>query len=152
MCADHTEADDAVQEVFIDVWRSAGRFDANVGSEATFITMIARRRLIDRQRKRSRQRETSSLIEEEVTSSTELPDSLEIAEDAAQARKALEKLRPEERQVLELSIYEGLSQSRISEVTDLPLGTVKTHARRGLRRLREMLGVGAGDPAREVVS
>jgi RNA polymerase sigma-70 factor (ECF subfamily) len=55
----------------------------------------------------------------------------------------MQRLRPEERQVLELSINHGLSQSQIAETTNLPLGTVKTHARRGLIRLRELLGVDA---------
>ena len=65
----------------------------------------------------------------------------EISEEAARAREHMQQLRPEERQVLELSINHGLSQSQIAETTNLPLGTVKTHTRRGLIRLRELLGV-----------
>jgi RNA polymerase sigma-70 factor (ECF subfamily) len=136
---DHAEAEDAVQEVFIDVWRSAERFDETKGSEATFITMIARRRLIDRHRKRTRQIDTAALVEESLPAAGDAKDPLEIAEDAAQARRALGQLRTEERRVLELSIYQGLSQSKIAEATQMPLGTVKTHARRGMIRLREML-------------
>jgi RNA polymerase sigma-70 factor (ECF subfamily) len=147
---DHAEAEDAVQEAFIDIWRSAARFDESMGSEATFVTMIARRRLIDRHRKRTRQIDASTLYEESVPAGDEGKDLLEVADDAARARQALDQLRTEERRVLELSIYEGLSQSRISEVTQMPLGTVKTHARRGLIRLREMLGAGAADQAQEV--
>jgi RNA polymerase sigma-70 factor (ECF subfamily) len=138
-CPDHAEAEDAVQEVFVDVWKSAARFDEKVGSEATFITMIARRRLIDRHRKRTRQIDTALLVEEALPGEEEGRDRVEFAEDVAQARQALDQLRTEERRVLELSIYEGLSQSKIAEATDMPLGTVKTHARRGLIRLREML-------------
>jgi RNA polymerase sigma-70 factor (ECF subfamily) len=148
-CPDHAEAEDAVQEVFVDVWRSAGRFDESVGSEPTFITMIARRRLIDRHRKRTRQVDTAVLVEEALPGEEEKKDQVEFAEDVAQAREALKQLRSEERRVLELSIYEGLSQSRIAEVTEMPLGTVKTHARRGLIRLRELLGAGAAQ-AQEV--
>jgi RNA polymerase sigma-70 factor (ECF subfamily) len=147
---DHAEAEDAVQEAFIDVWRSASRFDESMGSEATFITMIARRRLIDRHRKRTRQIDASALYEESLPAGGEEKDRLEIAEDAAQAREALGQLRTEERQVLELSIYQGFSQSKIAEVTEMPLGTVKTHARRGLIRLREMLGAGPAAQAGEV--
>lgn len=146
----HAEAEDAVQEAFIDIWRSAGRFDESMGSESTFITMIARRRLIDRHRKRTRQIDASALYEETVPAGEEQKDRLEIADDAARAREALGQLRTEERRVLELSIYEGLSQSKISEVTQMPLGTVKTHARRGLIRLREMLGAAPADQAQEV--
>jgi RNA polymerase sigma-70 factor (ECF subfamily) len=147
---DHAEAEDAVQEVFVDVWRSAGRFDENVGSEATFITMIARRRLIDRHRKRTRQIDAAALVEESLPGGDDDKDRLEIAEDAAQARRALNQLRTEERRVLELSIYEGLSQSKIAEATQMPLGTVKTHARRGLIRLREMLGADRSAQGQEV--
>jgi RNA polymerase sigma-70 factor (ECF subfamily) len=147
---DHAESEDAVQEVFVDIWRSADRFDESVGSEATFITMIARRRLIDRHRKRSRQVDTAALVEEALPAESEGQDRLEIAEDAAQARRALNQLRSEERRVLELSIYQGLSQSKIAEATQLPLGTVKTHARRGLIRLREMLGSDSVAGAKEV--
>ena len=136
---DHAESEDAVQEVFIDVWRSADRFDESAGSEATFISMIARRRLIDRHRKRSRQIDTTALVEETIPAGDVAEDQLEIADDVAQARTALEQLRTEERRVLELSIYQGLSQSKIAEATQMPLGTVKTHARRGLIRLRELL-------------
>jgi RNA polymerase sigma-70 factor (ECF subfamily) len=63
----------------------------------------------------------------------------EIAEEAARARHHMQRLKPEERQVIELSVYEGLSQSQIAERMQVPLGTVKTHARRGLIRLRELL-------------
>lgn len=147
---DHAEAEDAVQEVFIDVWRSSERFDENVGSEATFITMIARRRLIDRHRKRTRQIDTAALVEESVPGEVEERDRLEVAEDVEKARDALAKLRTEERRVLELSIYQGLSQSKIAEATQMPLGTVKTHARRGLIRLREMLGADSATAGKEV--
>ena len=147
---DHAEAEDSVQEVFIDVWRSAERFDATLGSEATFITMIARRRLIDRHRKRTRQIDAAALVEEGLPAGGDDKDRLEIAEDAARARMALDQLRTQERRVLELSIYQGLSHSRIAEVTQMPLGTVKTHARRGLIRLREMLSSDSAAEAQEV--
>ena len=147
---DHAESEDAVQEVFIDVWRSAHRFDEARGSEATFISTIARRRLIDRHRKRSRQVDTAVMVEESLPAEEDGKDQLVIAEDVAQARQALEQLRTEERRVLELSIYQGLSQSKIAETTQMPLGTVKTHARRGLIRLREMLSGDSIAQAKEV--
>ena len=114
--------------------------DPQVASEATYITMIARRRLIDRFRRRSRELDTAPIQEEMVESSSRHEQQTEIEEEAARARQAMQQLRPEQRQVLELSITHGLSQSQIAEATDLPLGTVKTHARRGLLRLRELLG------------
>jgi RNA polymerase sigma-70 factor (ECF subfamily) len=139
-CPDHADAEDAVQEVFIDVWRHAERYDPDIGSEATFVAMIARRRLIDRQRKAGRQISTAPLAEQMVGTSPQPERRLEIADEAARIRTQLELLRPEEQRVLELSISYGLSQREIAERTKLPLGTVKTHSRRGMIRLRNLLG------------
>jgi RNA polymerase sigma-70 factor (ECF subfamily) len=135
-----TDAEDAVQEVFIELWQNAGRFDPSVASEATFIATIARRRLIDRHRKLSRQVDQVSLPDESAMPGEEALDRVELDDEAARARRGLAQLRSEERHILELSIYEGLSQSQIATKIDLPLGTVKTHSRRGLKRLRQMLG------------
>ena len=137
----HAEAEDAVQEVFIQVWKNAARFDPEIASESTFITMIARRRLIDRQRKRSRRPETTSLGDQPVEDSPQQEQPLAVQEEVERVRQQMQKLRPEERQVLELSLSHGLSQREIAERTQLPLGSVKTHARRGLIRLRKLLGV-----------
>jgi len=133
------DAEDAAQEIFTDLWRAAERFDPRrEPSEATFVAMIARRRLIDRHRRRARQPNTTELEHSLTMPAAEQPDQLEIGEEAGRVRELLEQLRPEERQVLELTFFHGLSQSEISQRIQLPLGTVKTHARRGLIRLREL--------------
>lgn len=147
-CANQSDAEDAVQEIFLDVWRSAGRYDSKVAAEATFIAMIARRRLIDRGRRAGRS--TPSLDAGEFGASLgdgrpAIDTTVEIGEDAQRAAVALDSLKPEQQRVLRLSIYQGLSHERIAEATGLPLGTVKTHVRRGLIRLREILGGPAGD-------
>lgn len=149
LCPNYADAEDAVQEVFIEVWRHAGRFNPEVASESTYITMIARRRLIDRFRRRSRELDTASVREEMVKSTSRHEEQTEIEEEAARAREYMQQLRPEQRQVLELSITHGLSQSQIAETINLPLGTVKTHARRGLIRLRELLGADQVGAAKE---
>jgi RNA polymerase sigma-70 factor (ECF subfamily) len=133
------DADDAVQEIFIDVWKSAARFDPSIASESTFVATIARRRLIDRGRRRQR-RIDAAIIPEAVQPEAEpAPDLSERNEQAGRATAALEQLRPEQQRILQLSIYHGRSHEEISRSTGLPLGTVKTHARRGLIRLREIL-------------
>ncbi|MBX3403626.1 MAG: sigma-70 family RNA polymerase sigma factor [Phycisphaeraceae bacterium] len=142
-CPSPADAEDAVQEIFLDVWRSASRFDASVASETTFVAMIARRRLIDRGRRSGRT--IASLDNEDGTTpvadrSPRADASLGDAEDAQRAAIALESLKPEQQKVLRLSIYQGLSHERIADATGMPLGTVKTHVRRGLIRLREILG------------
>lgn len=138
------DAEDAVQEVFIEIWSNASRFDPSIASETTFVAMIARRRLIDRLRRQGR-----APTVEPITQAAELPspsetsdnDALTIKEDSARASALLAQLRPEQQQVLRLSIYEGWSHQAISDHLGLPLGTVKTHVRRGLIQLREKLGV-----------
>lgn len=141
----HADAEDAVQEIFIEIWRNAARFDPNIASEATFITMIARRRLIDRQRKQSRRIAAHSMEEDVVASVPSEQSRIDSDDDAERARRYMGKLRVEEQRVLELALFQGMSQSQISETAGLPLGTVKTHARRGLIRLRQMLAADA-DP------
>lgn len=137
----HADAEDAVQEIFVEVWRNAGRFDPAIASESTFISTISRRRLIDRQRKLARAPLTQPIVEEPPESRPSHADQVDPQLDAQQARQLMDRLRADERRVLEMSLLEGLSQSQIAEAASMPLGTVKTHARRGLKRLREMLGV-----------
>lgn len=133
------DAEDLVQEIFIELWRNAGRYDAKLASETTFVAMIARRRSIDHHR-RSERRPT--LVEFPETA-TEVPGGasrIEARADLRNVRDALERLRPEVRQVIELAVYQGLTHSEIAAQTGLPLGTVKSHARRGLEQVRATLG------------
>ncbi len=132
------EAEDAVQEIFLDLWRSAGRFDPRVGSEVTFIATIARRRLVDARRRRQRRPQTESIADENAHAGASTPP--ELGAEAAIAARALDQLRPEQRRVLVLTTLHGLSHEEVAQTTGLPLGTVKAHARRGLMRVREALG------------
>mgnify|MGYP000877103792 CR=1 FL=1 len=150
-CRNHADAEDAAQEAFVGIWQAAARFDPEKGTEATFITMIVRRRLIDRHRKAGRQPETSSL-EGQPAVAEKHTRQVEISEEAGLVRRRMADLRPDERRVLELAISEGMSQSEIAAATSLPLGTVKTHARRGLLRLREMLEADSADRLTEARS
>lgn len=148
-CYTQAESEDAVQEIFLDVWRSAARFDPGVASEPTFVAMIARRRLIDRRRRAGREIDSRLLapeIDQADGSSARPGDSVEVSEEAAAAARAMETLRPEQQRVLRLSIYQGLSHEKIAEATGMPLGTVKTHVRRGLIRIREILAGGGRGP------
>ncbi len=132
-----TEAEDAAQDIFIDLWKNAWRFREGIGSEAAFISTLARRRLIDRRRRGEKSPRPISL-------ETAIPDGkgdpqtmMEAAEDLEQVRRCLATLQDRQREAVELSIYEGLTQSEISERLDAPLGTVKTLIRRGLIQIRD---------------
>ncbi|MHB8903334.1 MAG: RNA polymerase sigma factor [Thermoguttaceae bacterium] len=142
--SNHADAEDAAQDAFIAIWQSASRYEMAMGAETTFITTIVRRRLIDRHRKQGRQRDTAPLEERAVAGAENHTREVEVSDEAALVRRRMSELRPEERRVLELAVSEGLSQSEIAEATSMPLGTVKTHARRGLNRLRQLLDVSTG--------
>ncbi len=133
------DAEDAVQEVFIELWRVAGRYNPAAASEQAFVTAIARRRIVDRLRRLSRLGPIEPLEGNEPVGAAASTPGPELTEEVRQAREGLLTLKPDERHVLELSIDRGLSHGQIAEATGLSLGTVKSHARRGLRRLREML-------------
>jgi len=139
------DAEDAVQDIFLDVWRSAHRYDATLGSETTFVTTIARRRLVAPVR-RATVRPAAQSLEDPAMLASEEDTSVELREAAAIAQNALDQLKPEQREVLQLSLGQGRTHEEIASSIGIPLGTVKSHARRGLLRLREMLGVKADDP------
>ena len=131
-------AEDLVQEIFIQIWSQAERFDASKASEATFLTMIARRRGIDFIRKTGR-RPTTEVLPEELPTERLGLEAIDIADEARVAMEALSQLKPEQQQVLRLGIVDGMTHSEIADATNLPLGTVKSHSRRGLERVRELL-------------
>ncbi len=135
------DAEDATQDIFTDLWRSASRYDASQGSEKMFVAMIARRRLIDRLRKFNTEPPTVSDDTLMDAAQGEPAESVEVSAEAEQAARAVSQLRPEQRQVLELSLLHGLSQSEIAGRLKLPLGTVKTFMRRGLIKVRQAMNL-----------
>ncbi|MDX2184595.1 MAG: sigma-70 family RNA polymerase sigma factor [Gemmatimonadaceae bacterium] len=140
---DRADAEDAVQEIFTDLWRTAGRYETSRASEAGWVAMIARRRLIDRARRRERQ----PVLEV-------IPDGFDIVDDRsvdvdrndriAMARQVLTELAPAQRRMLELSLLHGRTHDEIARETNTPLGTVKSHIKRGLDRARALLAARAG--------
>lgn len=138
----NAEAEDAVQDIFVELWKNADRYNSALSSESTYITMVARRRLIDRRRKLGRRPELTTLPEALAEQASNSPVvRVELLDEAAKAVTALSELRPEQQQVLKMAVYHGLTHEEIARTTGLPLGTVKTHARRGILRLREILGL-----------
>jgi RNA polymerase sigma-70 factor (ECF subfamily) len=143
------DAEDAVQEIFVDVWKSAARFDPAQGTEKVFITTIARRRLIDRLRRHSQLPEFAPTEELDVVGWAEPGTRGEVAIEAERAAQAVARLKPDQQKVIELAVLHGLSHSEIAAKTGMPLGTVKTQMRRGLIQVRELmrLDVGADESA-----
>jgi RNA polymerase sigma-70 factor (ECF subfamily) len=135
---DGSDAEDAVQEVFIDLWRTAARYDATRITEAGWVAMVARRRLIDRARRRERLPALES-IPEDFDRASESERDLDREWRAEQARAVLRELPPAQRRMLELSLVHGKTHDEIARETETPLGTVKSHIRRGLQRARDLL-------------
>lgn len=138
----NADAEDAVQEAFVALWKNAQRFDPSIAGEATFVTMIFRRRIIDLVRKKKRPRPEANSPEAEQAIDPTKPPRIEMSEEAARVREQMQCLREEERRVIEMGVCHGLSQAKIAEITGWPLGTVKSHARRGMKRLRDKLTQG----------
>lgn len=133
------EIDDAVQEVFIELWKQAGRFDPAVASELAFVAMIARRRLIDLFRRRKARPATEIMPEFLAEPEFEIGGAAQTEDELVRIRSILTRLPDEQRAVLLASIADGLSHSEVAEQFGLPLGTVKTYIRRGLLFVRERL-------------
>ena len=144
------EAEDAVEETFWQAWREAGRYDASRGAVSTWLSTIARSRALDRQRARRRRAEEplegvvpssdgSGGIAGSRAATANPQQEAEASERARDIAAALEKLPAEQREVIELAYFGGLSQSEIATRTSLPLGTVKTRARLALEKLRAPL-------------
>ena len=133
------DVEDAVQEVFIEVWRHAGRFDDTKGSEKLFIATIARRRLIDRIRRDIRQPLSASTDVREDARWAGPGIEGETHAEAEQVARVVARLRPDRRRVLSMGLLQGMTHSEISRATGMPLGTVKTQMRRGLIQVREWM-------------
>lgn len=134
------EAEDAVQDSFVAVWQSADRYDPDTASETTFVAMIARRRMIDRLRKQGRRIDAQPL-DASPDPEDESNDRLADEEQARLVLDTIDELDPPQPEVIRRSLLDGLTHAEIAEAMQLPLGTVKTHIRRGLMKVRKALGI-----------
>lgn len=132
------DAEDVVQEIFIDLWKNASSFQPDRGTEVTFVSIIARRRLIDRIRKQAATVQVMELTDHTVmqTVASSL-NSLEIADELSKVRSCMEQLTTHAQSVLKLILHEGMSHQEVSTSLCMPLGSVKSFARRGLLALRD---------------
>ncbi len=135
-----SDAEDATQEIFVELWQQAGKFDPAVASESTFVAMVARRRLIDRMRRECRRPVTEEFLSEPADDgSNEGVSALEWADDVAKVQRCLSRLTAKQQEILGLVVHQGASHVVISNHLSLPLGTVKSYARRGLIQLRDCM-------------
>ena len=140
--ADASAAEEVLLDVYSQVWRQAAAYTEGRGTPLAWLTTIARSRAIDRLRRGRLERQRTEPLDAAMHGgavSARAEDDLMARELGAVVRTALESLPPEQREVIELAYYGGLSHSEIAAQRGLPLGTVKTRTRIGMMRLREML-------------
>jgi RNA polymerase sigma-70 factor (ECF subfamily) len=143
MLANEAEAQDLLQEVFLSVWNKAVTFRAARGSGFSWVVSQLRNRAIDRLRSRRRHGELLEANAPDLEPSGSVTPSsaqnCETSERAREVRAALGQLSDDQRQVLRLAFFEGLTQLEISQKLEEPLGTIKARAHRGMARLRTLL-------------
>ena len=140
---DPSQSEEVTQEVLVEVWRTAARFDPARGSAGTWILPMAHRRAIDRVRSEQASRDRNHRVGsgQHRREFDEVAEQVEVAFEHEQVRRALGSLTDLQREAVELAYYKGHTYREVAELLDAPLGTVKTRMRDGLIRLRDALGV-----------
>jgi RNA polymerase sigma-70 factor, ECF subfamily len=138
---DPSQSEEVAQEVLLEVWRTAARFDPAVGGAATWVMTIAHRRAIDRVRSTTAAANREHKTAEVHTPHDEVAEAVEASLDAERVRRCLDGLTDVQRQAITLAYYGGYSYRQVSELLKVTLGAIKTRIRDGLIRMRDCLGV-----------
>lgn len=140
---DHAQSEEVTQEVFLEIWQTATRFDPNKGQAASWIMTMAHRRAVDRVRssQSGRDRDTRIGIRDYDPAYDSVSEAVEISVEHERVEVAMSRLSEMQRQAVTLAYYGGYSHSEVAELLSVPLGTVKTRLRDGMMRLRDELGV-----------
>ncbi|MGW6740328.1 sigma-70 family RNA polymerase sigma factor [Streptomyces sp. NPDC055025] len=140
---DPAQSEEVAQEVLLEVWRSAARYERARGSVMTWVLTLAHRRAVDRVRsaQASSDREHRAALLERVPAFDEVTEEVEAGLEREQVRRCLRTLTELQHQSVTLAYYQGLAYREVADLLSVPLGTVKTRLRDGLIRLRDCLGV-----------
>ncbi|WP_051389464.1 ECF RNA polymerase sigma factor SigK [Arthrobacter sp. 35W] len=140
---DPAQSQEVAQEIFVDVWQQAARFDADRGKAVSWILVIAHRRAVDRVRasQASTDRDLRQGIKEFQESYDDVEDTVEALLESERVNKALESLTQVQQEAIRLAYYGGYTHQEVAELLKVPVGTVKTRIRDGMIRLRDRLGV-----------
>ena len=135
-----SDAEDTLQEVWLQVWKRVATFDPGRGSVAAWLVMLARSRAVDRYRSLASRRNAETRVEAAPeTTGDDASISSTQRQLSERVTQALGQLAPQQRQVIEIAYFEGLSQTEIAARLNAPLGTVKSWTRQGLMKLRELV-------------
>jgi RNA polymerase sigma-70 factor, ECF subfamily len=138
---DPAQSEEVMQEVMLEVWRTATRFDRRKGSAASWMLTIAHRRAVDRVRTATAAAARERRLHEPASGVDEVADRVQATLDAELVRNCLDGLTDVQREAITLAYYGGYSYRQVSEMLGVTLGTVKTRIRDGLIRLRDCMGV-----------
>ena len=139
---DASDAEEVLQEVFLQVWNQAERYETRRSSVSTWLVLITRSRSIDRLRSRQVVDRTLGNLQQEKREQHTSPEgvaSVWTDQRRERLRREMEQLSPEQRQVLDLAFFRGMTQSEIAAATGIPLGTVKTRTLLAMKKLRKAL-------------
>jgi RNA polymerase sigma-70 factor (ECF subfamily) len=144
VCADQSLAEEVAQEAFLDLWRTAARYEAAKGSAQAWVVTIAHRRAVDRMRSEHsrvrRERQSRALLP--MVEFDEVSEALDAEDERARLRGCLGGLSRIQRESIHLAFFDGLTHVQISARLQLPLGTAKARVREGLGKLKTCMGAG----------
>jgi len=140
---DHSQSEEVTQEIFLEIWQTASRFDPTKGGAATWILTMTHRRAVDRVRasQASRNRDVKVGIRDMPTEYDGVSESVEVSIEHERVVKAMARLTELQRQAITLSYYGGYTNTEVASILSVPVGTIKTRIRDGMIRLRDELGV-----------
>ncbi len=141
---DPSQAEEVAQEAFLEIWRTASRFDVARGSAVSWVLTIVHRKAVDRVRsaEASTRRDTTYHEGNQGVEHDTTAEAAHASIEARRVRQALDSLTGVQREALELAYFKGYTHTEVATMLDLPLGTAKTRIRDGLIRLRDTMGVG----------
>jgi RNA polymerase sigma-70 factor (ECF subfamily) len=143
LLVDHAQSEEVTQEIFLEIWQTAPRYDPARGGAVTWIMTMAHRRAVDRIRasQAGRNRDTKIGIRDLAVEYDQVAETVEVRIEHERVEKAMSRLTHLQRQAVSLAYYGGYSHSEVAAMLQVPLGTVKTRLRDGMIRLRDELGV-----------
>jgi len=143
LLVDSAQAEEVTQEVYLEIWQSATRYEATRGSAMSWMLTLAHRRAVDRIRsaQSSRDRDTKIGIRDYDREYDHVSETVEVRLESERVKRALVKLTELQRQAVVLAYFRGLSHSEVAALLHVPVGTVKTRLRDGMIRLRDEMGV-----------
>jgi RNA polymerase sigma-70 factor (ECF subfamily) len=140
---DHAQSEEVTQEIFLEIWQTAARYDPNKGGSMGWMLTMTHRRAVDRVRasQASRDRDVRIGIRDHAPDFDSVVENVEVRIESERVKQAMERLTQLQRQAVQLAYFGGYNHREVATMLSVPIGTVKTRLRDGMIRLRDELGV-----------